>query len=1205
MKKRWLQFILRFSSFINSIKTKLINSKGIEIIGLSLLILILEIINTIISLPSYLFLSSQLLETEDKITVKKYKLRRVVSLSVLSGFVVIVILINIFGLSFNPGNSYASGVYDSTFDDPLSYTYEPNAIQVTSGMAILKTQDNSTSCSSSIIPIESFYESTISAWTGFTESANKPSGEITYQISDNNGVNWLYFSNGSWDKALSDNDSNTADIVNSNISLIPVNNSGILFKAIITSDCLQENSLLNVSILFDSNTSGTLYDLTDKNDGMQFSDSNGNEIKETTGPAYVTHNSTRVAYIEVHDNTDLTSSIIEYDGEAKTLASIDGVAFNATDTFEILVRKTNPAYEVRICKTVTFSEITANCPDGLTLSVSNPQISSYTLVKTDDTEYWHIKISSAIEFGALEINSNTTCSIILDQGVSLSKYLDDGGIIPSDYLMSTTIKLENPGPYFVKIREKDKDNSISLVFENGKAKLKKIVDTSVSLANGSHVIDFDPQQNDIYNLKVQAHNTEIRIKWWPINDTEPTTWNLYASDTDFISNSFNSLDPAIIFDLTTITTCFEDDSITILDLNSPPQISKIEAKQRAGTGLVDISFYIADSENDYVYLPTIEYSVNGTFDDSGVMTLATNDPLNEGTTFLSTTNDGELHQIVWDAKEDLSDTFTETTKIKLSASDGIEDGEMFYSETFSLDLKNPFIFNLNPNQTPNTETVVIPFSLNNIPTNSININIGFSYDNDITWEIPAGILGDIGDIGDIGLNEDKMITWNVGSDLPNTEINVGFKIDAFDFFNNNINNLQLPYHFSIDTRAPIGLNNLTGVSSDKTSILWNWSPVTTENNFKTYTLWYGTSSNAVTNMDPLNATSKDFSDDPTLGIMGTNSFITDSLMPGVTYYALITAKDNFGHISMNGPSSFSTQTKDNGSNNSGTTTLNNGVVLIPEIKKPPIAPMDGFKIFINNGEEITQSNKTILNFSIGKNTKKIALSNNKDMHDAVQIPITNTVFWDICKNTTYPCRSGLKTVYARFYTENGIASEQISDSITYNAPIIEKDENKEIIKNPTSELSLTKESPLLLRPKIESISTSPLSDQITFTGTSIPNTSVVLFIHSDQVVVYKTKTDKDGNWMYKHSQNDVLLAPGDHEVFAVTYDDGSKIKSKVSEIKKFEVKEDVFSKILRYLDLPTTLLTLFVLICLITYMKSKKEAKGIIKKKTSKRVLKK
>jgi hypothetical protein len=66
MKKRWLQFILRFSSFINSIKTKLINSKGIEIIGLSLLILILEIINTIISLPSYLFLSSQLLETEDK-----------------------------------------------------------------------------------------------------------------------------------------------------------------------------------------------------------------------------------------------------------------------------------------------------------------------------------------------------------------------------------------------------------------------------------------------------------------------------------------------------------------------------------------------------------------------------------------------------------------------------------------------------------------------------------------------------------------------------------------------------------------------------------------------------------------------------------------------------------------------------------------------------------------------------------------------------------------------------------------------------------------------------------------------------------------------------------------------------------------------------------------------------------------------------------
>ncbi len=125
-------------------------------------------------------------------------------------------------------------------------------------------------------------------------------------------------------------------------------------------------------------------------------------------------------------------------------------------------------------------------------------------------------------------------------------------------------------------------------------------------------------------------------------------------------------------------------------------------------------------------------------------------------------------------------------------------------------------------------------------------------------------------------------------------------------------------------------------------------------------------------------------------------------------------------------------------------------------------------------------------------------------------------------------------------------------------------------------------------PEVSAVKQSTISNNIQLNGKAIPGSQVAIFIHSDQVVVYSTKVKNDGTWSYLHSQDEVALTPGQHTVFAVTYDPGSRVKSKVSEIKTFVVTKNRLAEFRKYLDLPTTLLTLFVLLLGIVYLWTRK-----------------
>ncbi len=102
-------------------------------------------------------------------------------------------------------------------------------------------------------------------------------------------------------------------------------------------------------------------------------------------------------------------------------------------------------------------------------------------------------------------------------------------------------------------------------------------------------------------------------------------------------------------------------------------------------------------------------------------------------------------------------------------------------------------------------------------------------------------------------------------------------------------------------------------------------------------------------------------------------------------------------------------------------------------------PEGKFSVIINNGDEYTDNQTITLKLYAGADTKRMAISNMADFAGASQIPYQETMEWKLNDeipnpNDEIPIKSQIpnpkvKTVYAKFYTQYGVASEVVSDSI--------------------------------------------------------------------------------------------------------------------------------------------------------------------------------
>lgn len=132
-------------------------------------------------------------------------------------------------------------------------------------------------------------------------------------------------------------------------------------------------------------------------------------------------------------------------------------------------------------------------------------------------------------------------------------------------------------------------------------------------------------------------------------------------------------------------------------------------------------------------------------------------------------------------------------------------------------------------------------------------------------------------------------------------------------------------------------------------------------------------------------------------------------------------------------------------------------------------------------------------------------------------------------------------------------------------------------------------------PKIDNASVSVAGGVFTFTGTALPSQEVLVYVNSEQALIYRAKADQKGAWMVNHDQNSIELAPGDHHVFAVAVDTGSKVRSKPSAASAFTVEKNFWVSAFESLNLRTTIITLVFLLftTLWLYRIKKRETTGI------------
>ncbi|HAO52160.1 TPA: hypothetical protein DCQ85_01690 [Candidatus Magasanikbacteria bacterium] len=143
---------------------------------------------------------------------------------------------NIFAIASDQSSNYMGYTYVATFNINTVATYSTEKPSVKSSLWV---------------------DSSVDSWDGFTETASKNGGEIYYQLS-NNGTSWYYWDSVSstWSLATTSTESNTASVVNTNISSFTTTTNSIAVKAFLSSDSTQKVALDNIDIPITRTVSG-------------------------------------------------------------------------------------------------------------------------------------------------------------------------------------------------------------------------------------------------------------------------------------------------------------------------------------------------------------------------------------------------------------------------------------------------------------------------------------------------------------------------------------------------------------------------------------------------------------------------------------------------------------------------------------------------------------------------------------------------------------------------------------------------------------------------------------------------------------------------------------------------------------------------------------------------------------------------------------
>ncbi|MFA6130876.1 MAG: hypothetical protein WC730_01275 [Patescibacteria group bacterium] len=151
-------------------------------------------------------------------------------------------------LEYDPTYSLSpSVVYLSDYYFGIAYIGSANNVKLATFSVTGSATTLYSTTNPSIFPTSSQTATSFDEWTSFTEVATKGTGEIYYQLSDDNGVTWYWWNGTTWAVAGTGN-YNSATVVNSKIYAFPVASGQIKFRAFLSSSGTQQVQLDSVTI---------------------------------------------------------------------------------------------------------------------------------------------------------------------------------------------------------------------------------------------------------------------------------------------------------------------------------------------------------------------------------------------------------------------------------------------------------------------------------------------------------------------------------------------------------------------------------------------------------------------------------------------------------------------------------------------------------------------------------------------------------------------------------------------------------------------------------------------------------------------------------------------------------------------------------------------------------------------------------------------
>lgn len=447
------------------------------------------------------------------------------------------------------------------------------------------------------------------------------------------------------------------------------------------------------------------------------------------------------------------------------------------------------------------------------------------------------------------------------------------------------------------------------------------------------------------------------------------------------------------------------------------------------------------------------------------------------------------------------------------------------------------------------------------------------------------------------------------------------RLHATDTFGNLSSNFSSS-DFVLDTKAPAGLITISKFSSDSSSVTLNWSAGVTDIHFNHYEIWHGTDQTDVNNRAG-SASKWSISNDSALTDVLTISTVVTGIPTDGNYFVKIFAVDNYGHEA---------------------TIPSVQVFQIAVAPTPVVISTGGGGGFI--APIITRLSRPILNPVTSPTTQtKATISGLADPRTRVDLYDNDTLvarFSSVANNNgefsqdfTFTQGSHALTVRAVDFNNNiSSFSDPISLIIVASLPVIPTVVSPVVNVTPTSvtvrpapvvtpvapvvatagliatpPASLIRinteavEVPGLPVPMVSNVIVPPVSavggvitvtpvvpagaavnEVISFTGTALPNQDIVVYVHSDQGLIFRTRTNDEGIWQINHLQSDIELTPGDHTIFAVAIDPVSKVKSRPSAVTMFTVKRNLWVTIFKYLNIKTTSVSLGILLLTILWL---------------------